>query len=292
MKKLVLLAVTALMCIPASAQDSDNDYLPDGLFTLEWKFNPFDYEDKPKNMAQFTARMFLNEKSVVRLSVGVGFKRDKDEKEQKLDTRNVDSKNYDISNSNTTTINKETTLKIGAGYEYHFANSGRLDFYAGAEAGYLGRFYSATKETQTDKTSVSTTGTAKTTVTSTYDNFEYKKSNADRNKFNENGFYGTIFTGVDFFVYRKLYIGAELGVTFNMAKKANGTYTENKGEVITTDGKQTANWSDSYASDTGVTLHLDNIAKTYSRTAGNVDENTGNTMKVYFEPTIRIGWMF
>ena len=293
MKKIFLLSAVAVSSIAATAQTDDGDYLPDGMVTVEWKFNPFDYEEKPKNMAQLTARMFLDAKNAVRLTAGIGFSRDKDENSNNKDTRQYDSKNYDLENSNTTLVNKETTLKIGIGYEYLLASAGRLDFYAGGEAGYLGRFYSATKETSTNSTNVSTLGTTVNVYNSTeFDNLEYEKSNADRTKFNENGFYATLFTGVDFYVYKKLYIGAELGLTFNTAKKANGTYTENKGKVTTNGGVQSANWTENYSSETGVTMHIDNLARTYTRTVGYVNEHTGNTLKLYIEPAIKIGWMF
>ena len=293
MKKIFLLAAVVVSNITAMAQSGDNDYLPDGIVAVEWKFNPFDYESKPKNMAQLTARMFLDTKNAVRFTVGVGYSRDKDEDIKTKDSRQIDSKNYDLEEYNTTSTNNETTLKLGLGYEYHFASAGRLDLYAGAEAGYLGRFYSAKKETNGSATNVQTTGSTTTTTNSTdFDNLEYKKSNADRTKFNENGLYATLFTGIDFYVYKKLYIGAELGVTFNTAKKINGTYTEQKGKVITTNGIQSANWNESYSSETGIRLYVDNLSKTYSRTADLVSETKGNTLKVYIEPAIRIGWMF
>lgn len=293
MKKIILLAAVAVSSITATAQTSDNDYLPDGILAVEWRFNPFDYEAKPKNMAQLTARMFLDEKNAVRFSVGFGYSHDKDEDANNKDTRQFDSKNYDVENNSTTLINNETTVKVGIGYEYHLASAGRLDIYAGAEAGYLGRFYSATKETSSNSTNVSSLGSTVNIYSSTeFDNFEYKKSNADRTKFNENGLYATLFTGIDFYVYKKLYLGAELGVTFNTAKKVNGSYTEKKGKITSNGGVPSANWTEDYSSETGVTLHVDNLTKTYTRTAGFVNDHTGNTIKVYIEPAIRIGWMF
>lgn len=293
MKKIILLAAVAVTSITATAQSNNNDYLPDGIMAVEWKFNPFDYESKPKNMAQLNARMFLDAKNAVRFTVGVGYSHDKNEDIKSKDSRQIDPNNYDVEESNTTAINNETSLKVGIGYEYHFASTGRLDLYVGAEGGYLGRFYSAKKEMSSNTTNVSTEGTSTSVFTSTeFDNLEYKKSNADRTKFNENGIYANLFTGIDFYVYRKLYIGAELGVTFNMAKKVNGSWTENKGKVTTSGSTQTANWTESYSSETGVRLYVDNQTKTYTRTADYVNETKGNSMKVYIEPAIRIGWMF
>ena len=129
MKKVILLAAIVLSSITASAQNyNENEYLPDGIFTLEWKFNPFDYEGKPTNMAQLNARMFLDEQNAIRFGVGIGFDRDRDEQTDSYDSRNVDPNNYEISNSTTTIIDKEMSLKLSLGYEFHFAHTGRLDF--------------------------------------------------------------------------------------------------------------------------------------------------------------------
>ena len=293
MRKLFFMAVFVVTGLTASAQES-NDYLPDGILTLEWKFNPFDYESKPTNMAMINGRLFLDYKSAIRFGVGVGYNKDKDEQKKDKDSRQADANNYDIENSNTITTNKEMSLRLSLGYEYHLASSGRLDFYVGAEAGYLGRFYSATKETNGDAINVSTVGTTTTTTRSTdYDKFEYKKSNSDRTKFNESGFFGTVFTGVDFYIYKKLYLGAELGITFNTGKKMNGTYTESKSKVSYEGSNQTANWTEDYSSELGVTMYVDNLNKKNNKlTYDYAVDNTGNYTKIYIEPAIRIGWMF
>ena len=294
MKKLFILVACACAGWSAQAQEASYDYLPDGLLTVEWRFNPFDYEDKPANMSQLTGRLFLNDKSVARLTVGVGFKKDKDEQLKDLDSRSVDASNYTIEKGGTVTKNNEVSLKVGLGYEYHFANTGRLDFYGGVEGGYLGRFYSATKEVVDNTVQVQTVSTtATTTRTNTYENHDYKKCNADRTKFNENGFYGTVFTGVDWFVYRKLYIGAELDVTFNTGKKLNGIYTRQSGNQTIVSSNETENWTEYYSSETGLTVHVDNLNKNNSYTSAEPAlENKGTYTKIYIEPAIRIGWMF
>lgn len=251
MKKLLFLLALVTTGMTAMAQDEENkSELPDGILALEWKFNPFDYESKPVKVAEITARLFLNNSSVIRLGVGVGYDKDKDEN--------------NTTNSSSVLNNDALTLKAGLGYEYHFANTGKLDFYAGVEGGYLGRFYSATKES-------STTTISGETQYVTYDNIEYKKQNSDGDKINENGFYGTVFTGIDYYIYRKLYIGAELGLTFNTATKKAGTYTEASGVKTILNG----------------TVVSDNPTMITSEPT-----QKGTTTKIYFEPAIRIGWMF
>lgn len=176
------------------------------------------------------------------------------------------------------------TLRFSLGYEYHFANTGRLDFYGGLEGGYLGRFYSATKELSTTTITPETTSSI---VNTTYENAEYKKRSSDGDKVNENGFFGSVFTGIDYYIYKKLYIGAELGITFNMGKKSNGNYTEVKGQRQTIGTTVVSESASKYSSETGI----------YTATDGTIThrpiiETKGTYTKVYIEPSIRIGWMF
>ena len=275
MKKLLFIVGLALTSLTVSAQEQEVG-LPAGLFTLEWKFNPFDYESKPVKVAQLNARMFLNDKSEVRLGVGVGFNRDDDEYSE-LDRISAKDSISKITNN-------ALTLRFSLGYEYHFANTGRLDFYGGIEGGYLGRFYSATKELSTTTITPETTSSI---VNTTYENAEYKKRSSDGDKENENGFFGSVFTGIDYYIYKKLYIGAELGITFNMGKKSNGNYTEVKGQRQTIGTTVVSESASKYSSETGI----------YTATDGTIThrpiiETKGTYTKVYIEPSIRIGWMF
>jgi len=262
MKKLLFIVGLALTSLTVSAQEQEVG-LPAGLFTLEWKFNPFDYESKPVKVAQLNARMFLNDKSAVRLGVGVGFDRDTDE-----ETNNYEGTSPKETFSKVT--NDALTLRFSLGYEYHFANTGHLDFYGGLEGGYLGRFYSATEEsTKTDLRSATTSNVH-------YENTEYNKRNSEGDKLNENGIFGSVFTGIDYYIYKKLYIGAELGITFNTGNKKNGSYTRVIGDKIISDGSV-----------------IDDKATKHSlETDYPVKETKGTYTKVYIEPSIRIGWMF
>jgi len=285
MKKLLCMLALAMMTLTATAQD---DELPDGIFALEWNFNPFDYESKPVKVAEIRARMFFDAKSAVRFGVGVGFDNDKDESSSVLNTQPQDAEDYSITDNRTTITNNALTIKASLGYEFHFASTGKLDFYGGLSAGYLGRFYSGTKEVNNNYTEVSySAGSSSTTTSTTYENTDYEKCNTDRNKFNEHGIFGTLFTGVDFYVYRKLYIGAELGITYNMGKTVNGTYTQISGVRKSLNGTAYEDSSMKYSSETGITQTSSGVT-----TYGEVSEHSGKFNKVYIEPSIRIGWMF
>lgn len=277
MKKLLFIVSLALTSLTVSAQEQEVG-LPAGLFTLEWKFNPFDYESKPVKVAQLNARMFLNDNSAVRLGAGVGFDKDTDE-------HSSNSKEGTTTTESTSKVtNNALTLRFSLGYEYHFANTGRLDFYGGLEGGYLGRFYSATKEISSTQTTPETTSSL---IYYNYENTEYKKRNSDGDKLNENGIFASIFTGIDYYIYKKLYIGAELGVTFNTGKKKNGNYTEVTGHRESINGNIVDERVKKYSSETGITTNYDGTT-----TQGPVTETKGTYTKVYIEPSIRIGWMF
>jgi hypothetical protein len=212
------------------------------------------------------------------MGVGVGFDRDTDEK---TISETVEASKTDGISKIT---NDALTLRFSLGYEYHFANTGRLDFYGGLEGGYLGRFYSGTKEISTTTVQILSSSYV---ASENFQNTEYSKRNSDGDKLNENGIFGTIFTGIDFYVYKKLYIGAELGVTFNTGKKKNGYYTEVTGNKEIIGDTVIPGLTTKYSSETGI--YTDSTGKVDNRP---VYETKGTYTKVYIEPAIRIGWMF
>lgn len=291
MKKLLFLTTLVLTSLTTFAQGS-NDKLPDGIMSLEWRYNPFDYEGKPVNMAQFYGRLFLNNKSVVRLGVGVGFDRDKQEGSWNKNTSSVNANYYDIEHMDSIKESNELTLKLSVGYEYHFANTGRLDFYAGAEGGFLGKFCSGSYAKSVNNTNVTVLLGNKNTVNNAdYTNIDYTKMTPD-NKVNEMGLFATVFTGVDFFVYRGLYLGAELGITFNTGKKKNGNYTQETIKQTVVGADVTKHITSKYSTETGNTITTDHVNNTTTTTPSYAREHTGTYTKVYFEPVIRLGWMF
>ena len=291
MKKLLFLTTLVLTSLTTFAQGS-NDKLPDGIMSLEWRYNPFDYEGKPVNMAQFYGRLFLNNKSVVRLGVGVGFDRDKQEGSWNKNTSSVNANYYDIEHMDSIKESNELTLKLSVGYEYHFANTGRLDFYAGAEGGFLGKFCSGSYAKSVNNTNVTVLLGNKNTVNNAdYTNIDYTKMTPD-NKVNEMGMFATVFTGVDFFVYKGLYLGAELGITFNTGKKKNGNYTQETIKQTVVGADVTKHITSKYSTETGNTITTDHVNNTTTTTPSYAREHTGTYTKVYFEPVIRLGWMF
>lgn len=294
MKKFIFTSVLALTGMVAAAQ---SDYqLPDGLLAIELQANPFSNDFNTFKMGELKARLFLDNKSVVRIGVGIGIDSDKDESSNTYDNRSQDPDNYTIETESKSVKTNQFMLKLSAGYEYHFANAGRLDFYAGAEAGYEANFYSGTSNTSYNKSTVRTYGPAESEMqTTTYTNLDYKKRTpGDNPKYNEHSIFANLFTGVDFYVYKGLYIGTELGLSFKSGKEKNGYYTESKGSKTIQGANTVTDWVENYSSETGVRNHMDNIKKEVTTTINTVTDHSGSTtkLKIYVEPAIRIGWLF
>lgn len=290
MKKLLFLTTLVLSSLTTSAQ-LNNDKLPDGVLAVEWRFNPFDYDSKPVNIAQFTGRLFLDNKSVIRLGVGVGLDRDKQEGSWNKDTRIEDPNNYTIAHMDSVKKSNIFTLKVSLGYEYHLANTGRLDFYVGAEGGYLGKFCSGDYTKQENISRITNVLGRVNESEVNYTDYDYRKRTPD-NKVNEHGVFATIFTGVDFFVYKKLYLGAELGVTFNTGKRTNGNYTKQIIQQTTSGANVTKHITTNYSTETGITVTTDHVSNTTTNVPDYTREQKDTYTKIYLEPAIRLGWMF
>lgn len=314
MKKLLFTSALALCAISGSAQDEDYE-LPSGLLAIELQANPFSNDFKTFKMSELKARLFIDNRSVVRLAVGLGFDSDKSESNSNANNQQQNENNYTIYNSNTSEKMNATALKLALGYEYHFANTGRLDFYGGAEAGYEAKFYSGSKVTNST-TSITGYGgyffsenysyynpytngvsypTGVTGITTTSSSTDYKKRTPDGNRQNEHSFFANLFTGVDFYVYKGLYIGTELGVSFKMGKASNGSYTTTDRSQTVVGANTTSDWVRGYSSQTGQTTYIDNLNSNnnYTRAGAAIDNSSKtNSIKIYVEPAIRLGWIF
>ena len=339
MKKLIFTLSIVLASMTASAQ-SEGYQLPDGFMSVELQANPFSNDFNMFKMAEFKVRLFLDSKNVVRLKVGAGFDNDSDDKTTNFDSRLLTKPNetsYYTSTTKSSSKTKQTALKVAIGYENHFINTGRLDFYVGAEAGFETKFYSVsinqssrtltyngTEVTETSSTTKYTFNkmTPPTNLTSsviggngsggsyTVDNSSYEAnlpstSGSNRSKGNipdvdyssakqnESILFANIFTGVDFFIYKGLYIGTELGISFKNGKQKNGTWSY---ENMDSDGIKTT-----FDSKTGKYLVIDTKYQGNAGETGVLEESNNSIVnytkknsnfKVYVEPALRIGWFF
>ena len=212
-------------------------------------------------------------------------------------------------------------MRLTVGYEYHLAQSGRLDLYVGASAGYEGKYYSGSSESteswarhgqgsyvpypNTGSSFYPSSGgyyhvpdydrTAKqVTITNTSSSTDYSKMSPNGDN-NEHSIFANVFTGVDCYIYKGLYIGTELGISFKHGKSENGSYTRISTKTVTDDGTVTVNTREEFNSATGKTdtrdlLDFTNNEK--SHTPAINKSSSSNHLKIYVEPAIRLGWIF
>lgn len=192
-----------------------------GTFGLEIQMNPFDQNGHTFSMDGLKARYFFNEKNALRAKIG--FDVTKDKKSGSSDT-------YKSSTSG--------SFKFDIGYERHFDLAKRLDAYVGGELGVV-RDFAKTKD-YTDS------------------NNWTKVKNADGAAV---GFHIAAVTGLDFYVYKSLYIGAELslGVESKVNKRSETVTCQN--------GKE----------------------ETYK---GSNNKNRTTTAGIEVQPQLRLGWNF
>lgn len=173
-----------------------------GTFGLELQMNPFDQNGHTFSMDGLKARYFFNEKNALRAKIGFDV------------TKNKNSKSGDAYTSSTS-----GSFKFDIGYERHFDLAKRLDAYVGGELGVV-RDFAKSKDFTDD------------------DNWT-KVKNADGAAV---GFHVAAVTGLDFYVYKSLYIGAELnlGVESKVNKRSE-TIDCNNGKEVTYKGSNNKN---------------------------------------------------
>lgn len=228
MKRIVLMAAIACLALGANAQKVTKP--SDGTFGLELQMNPFDQNGKTFSLDGLKMRYFFNSENALRAKIGF------DVTKQKYSTGNEDEYQSATFGS----------FKFDVGYERHFDLGERFDAYVGGEVGVV-RDFAKTKDFTDD------------------DNWKKIKNYCtDRNGDVHNGavgFHVAAVTGVDFYVYKSLYIGAELslGVESTVNKRTKTT-TMVDGEESSSRGSK---------------------AKTRSTTAG-----------FEVQPLLRLGWNF
>lgn len=173
-----------------------------GTFGLEIQMNPFDQNGHTFSMDGLKARYFFNEKNALRAKIGFDV------------TKNKKSGSGDAYTSSTS-----GSFKFDIGYERHFDLAKRLDAYVGGELGVVRDFAKSKNFTDDDNW--------------------IKVKNADGAAV---GFHVAAVTGLDFYVYKSLYIGAELnlGVESKVNKRSE-TIKCNNGKEETYKGANNKN---------------------------------------------------
>ena len=199
MKK-ILLAVALLGSFAfANAEES---FAPEqGDLSTEIQFSPFKSDGNSFSMQALQLRYFVSDKDALLLGLGLG------------GTNRKNVPNTDADDAFTKGYNG--TFKIDLGYQRHFYQYKRIDLYAGGKVGYIHEFAGQTVQTN-DNNKVWT---------------NYNEDGGTGNGFE---IYAT--TGIDFYVYKGLYVGAEINLGFSdvlASKKVtkttiNGSESENK----------------------------------------------------------------
>ena len=314
----ILLLMLSLVTLNASAQ---KDELPDGTLAVELQANPFSNDFNTFKMTELKARLWLNNKHVVRFAVGLGMDTNKEDTGWNFDSRGGSLTGYDIIQQNGTSETNFKEVRLTVGYEYHLAQSGRLDLYVGASAGYEGKYYSGSSESteswarhgQGSYVPYPNTGSGsypsasgyyhypdetrepkQVTITNTTSSTDYSKMSPNGDN-NEHSIFANVFTGVDCYIYKGLYIGTELGISFKHGKSENGSYTRISTKTVTDDGTLTVNTEEVYNSATGRTTYRDRLDFINNKSTVSPAVNkssSSNHLKIYVEPAIRLGWIF
>ena len=231
------LAICCMLVFNVAAR-AENEYAPQGGdFAIELQFNPFSNNFKTFQIDQLAGRYMVNNRDALRFGIGFG----------------IDSSNLTPYPDNSISSEyAETTignLSIDFGYERHFYSHGRIDIYAGVGFGY--RYDSAFGKKNEE-------GYVK------YHNISLAIDDDGDFVLGENrtshSFRVNAFTGIDFYVYKGLYVGAELGIRL--------AYTAYPGYYIE--------------------VHDLREIKKYSEH----DEFEQISLKTLCEPALRLGWKF
>lgn len=290
-KSLLLMALALGSTTMANAQAETQK----GDFAVEVGFMPFkdNGETFKLNEGMFKVRYFLSDKDALRVKLGVGIDNSTDTEDRSYDP--IDKTNgYTISSSTKETKTKKSQFEFAVGYERHFKTVGRADFYVGAELGY-GVVACSAKSEENRVATVYNSGGQVTGSGTQYEMTETFKSNgSDRSS---HYFVGAAVAGMDFYVYKSLYLGAELGIKFKSATSPN-TYTETTSveKLYNASGVLTASTEEFTSTETGITTTKTFANSTTHEAMTNVpvvsNESTSTSLKFYVEPSIRLGWTF
>lgn len=292
MKKLLVLLAVCAGVTTATAQELPKK----GSIVTEIGFTPFKSsgETFKLNDAMLKFRYFVTDKDVVRLKLGVGIDNNTTDNATFTHPQDLSGNNVQVVDNSTKTTNKKSDIQIMLGYERHFAPTGRFDVYAGAEIGFEWNNRSGSVETNGLTTGYSNSKLDYTVQSAR--NTDYTDMTPD-GELSSHAFKGGVFAGLDFYIYKGLYIGTELGISFTSGKSPNGYSSYNSSTVTTnSSGVVTYAQNESYSGDTGLTTTNttinNNTTTTVRAQQASTTERSATKLKLYVEPAIRLGWKF
>lgn len=197
-KSLALACACIFAIAPATA--AEESYAPEAKeVALELQFNPFSNNFSTFKMDQVKLRYYLTDKDALRFGIGFGVNTSK----------NTPDPDFEANKWTKTT---GSNFSIDLGYERNFFNYKRINLYAGAG---LGFDYNRNVEKTSENIS-----------NNYFDQFvQTTKISSDW------GFYAKALTGIDFFVYKGLFVGAEINLKIGVNKNIP-TYTKGGSSAI------------------------------------------------------------
>ncbi|MDE5997961.1 MAG: outer membrane beta-barrel protein [Muribaculaceae bacterium] len=230
MKKILITAVVAFAT--AFATHAQESYSPEqGDFSVEIQVNPFSNNFTTFKLDALQGRYFFNSGNAFRFGIGFGIDSKKD---------NGNPKDEDLWTKTT-----NSNFSINFGYEKHFLNYKRIDLYAGAGLDFK---LNRSKETQNF-------GDDRKTVTSNVGD-----------SYNE--FAAKAFTGIDFYIYKGIYVGAEFGIKIGVKHFP--------GQIVK-GGYHNGSWQSGWDNEFEVS---------------EAPSSSSFLLATYAEPSLRLGWRF
>lgn len=258
----MLVAIAATMVSGRAVAQNYN--LPTaGSINTEVQFNPFSDDDQFQ-IEGLKVRYFITDKDAIRLTLGLEMdnKNDKEFGQAPDEDDEVATAFYKYQTGNEENKTKTGKFSIDLGYERHLVKNGRMDLYVGAGLGFE-TTWSTNNMIEADK-HMKTNATDPYKVSS-YDFFTIETETKGDNAYS--AFRAGIFTGLDFYLYKGLYIGTELGLKFK-----NKSYKDFE-QTVTNNDPQIA--------------QEDRVNE-----VSNKNDSSESTLKFSIEPRIRLGWSF
>ena len=224
-----------------------------GSIGVEIQVNPFDQNGSTFSIDGLRMRYFLNPKHALRLNLDMSG-------QSETYSEEVDQDSF---GSTLQSLKARTRYwEVSLGYERHFNTGSRFDFYVGGEVGFTHRFAKTTGEL------VNGGELSEFTITNAYTT----KDMVGSGSFNlqgiaggvraSSGFKAAALAGVDMYLYKGLYIGAEL------------------------------NFSLRHSNIKPVELDYRNTSSGMTITDKTNDEFKQNSYGIHVAPHLRLGWTF
>lgn len=212
MKRIFLAA--ALAALVLTSVNAQEKYKPEAMtFSTELNYSPGGASDGGFTLPEYGAkvRLHLNENMVARLKLGLNTHTDKT-------TAFVDNGTEEIEQYERVT---RTNFSIMPGFEYHFAKYERVSPYVGGEIGLL----ASSEKRKSDNSETD------------------DRTETSRPGF---GFGVNVFTGVDVYLCKGLYLGFELGLGYDSLNTKRGSTTTVTGSTTNENKGTEANLSTSF----------------------------------------------